>query len=72
MIDRSSPFSDELIAAFEKMADGADANPERVSSFHITADAATVVLAALVSLRHATFASRHLPPIAFMEPAGHA
>ena len=74
MIDRSNvvEFSDELIAAFEQMAAGAGAYPERVSNFHITADAATVVLAALVSLRQATLASRHLPPIAFMEPAGHA
>jgi hypothetical protein len=74
MIDKANlaELSDELIAAFEQMAHGADAHPERLSSFHITADAATLVLAALVSLRHAPPASRNLPAIAFMDPVGHA
>jgi hypothetical protein len=74
MIDKSNfaELSGELIAAFEEMAHDADAHPMRVSSFHITADAATLVLAALVSLRQVTLASRNLPAIAFMDPAGHA
>ena len=74
MIDKSNfaELSGELIAAFEQMVHDADAHPMRVSSFHITADAATLVLAALVSLRQASLASRNLPAIAFMDPAGHA
>jgi hypothetical protein len=74
MIDKPSDveLSDALIAAFEQMAHGADTHPGRVSSFHITADAASVVLVALVSLRQATLARRNLPALAFMDPAGHA
>jgi hypothetical protein len=74
MLDKSNlaELSDELIAAFEQMAQGAQEHPERVSSFYITADAAHLVLAALVSLRQGTVANRKLPAIAFMEPAGHA
>ena len=73
MIDRSNfaELSEELIAAFGQMADGAQEHPERVSSFYITADAANLVLAALVSIR-ADVAKRRLPAIAFMNPAGHA
>ena len=65
-------LSEELISAFGQMAEGVDDNPERVSSFYITADAAQLVLAALVSLRQSAISSHALPQIAFMDPAGHA
>lgn len=75
MIDKQSltELSDELIAAFEQMAHRAEDQPDRVSSFYITADAAQLVLAALLSLRQVGIADhRKLPAIAFMDPAGHA
>ncbi len=74
MIDKANvaELSDELIAAFEQMAHGAEDHPERVSSFYITADAAHLVLAALLSLRQGGLGTRNLPAIAFMDPAGHA
>jgi len=74
MIDKSElgELSEELISAFEQMAQGAENHPERVSSFYITADAAQLVLAALVSLRQGGLVDRKLPAIAFMEPVGHA
>jgi hypothetical protein len=74
MADKSDlvELSDELIAAFGQMARGADAQPERVSNFYITADAATLVLAALVSMRRSTSGGRQLPALAYMDPLGHA
>ena len=54
---------EELISAFGQMAQGVDDNPERVSSFYITADAAQLVLAALVSLRQSAIASERLPQV---------